>query len=466
VIGSRPRTGRTATPGKGSEGEVAVIGLARSGRAVAKLLAQDGERVYASDAGNAASLAAVADELRAIGVDVELGRHDVERIQRASIVVASPGVPPNAAPLVAARAAGVPILSEIEIALVDLPNQKYVAVTGTNGKTTTTSLTAKLFEAVGHTAIAAGNIGTPLSEVALTKNRPEWIALEVSSFQLHDSPSIKPTIGMLTNLSANHLDRYTSIEDYYGDKAMLFRNAAPESRWISNADDPDSQTMMKKVAGKHWRFSIREKTDAWFDRSSNMLMVLGKPLLDRDDLPLLGDHNVANALAASLAVMLGDEADQTPEAIKRIAEGLRRFTALEHRIEPVPTKDGLIWINDSKSTNVASTLVALRGMQRPTVLLLGGRHKGEAYTELADELRRTGRAVIAYGEAAPLIEGDLKGVVPLRRLGSSFDEVIGAARKIAKPGDVVLLSPACSSYDMFDNYEQRGRVFKEMVSKA
>jgi UDP-N-acetylmuramoylalanine--D-glutamate ligase len=192
-------------------------------------------------------------------------------------------------------------------------------------------------------------------------------------------------------------------------------------------------------------------------------MVLGQPVLDRDELPLLGDHNVANALAAALAVMLADERHQTPEAVGRIARGMREFNALEHRIEPVPTKDGLTWINDSKSTNVASTLVAMRGMQKPTVLLLGGRHKGEPYTELAGELERTGRAVIAFGESAELVEADLRGVVPVRRVGSSFEDVIAAARAVAKPGDVVLLSPACSSYDMFDNYEQRGRIFKEMV---
>jgi UDP-N-acetylmuramoylalanine--D-glutamate ligase len=324
-------------------------------------------------------------------------------------------------------------------------------------------LTVRLFEAVGHSSIAAGNIGTPLSEVALANRKPDWIALEASSFQLHDPPSITPTVGVLTNLSANHLDRYTSLEDYYADKAMLFRNATRDSKWVSNLDDPDSQAMVENAPGEHWRFSVHQKADAWFDRSSKMLTVLGHPLLRRDELPLLGDHNVANALSASLAVMLGDKDHQRPDAVRQIADGLRRFVALEHRIEPVPTTDGITWINDSKSTNLASTLVALRGMDRPTVLLLGGRHKGERYTELADELRRTGRAVIAYGEAAPLIEMDLKGVVPVRRLGSSFDEVIAAAREIAKPGNAVLLSPACSSYDMFDNYEQRGRVFKALV---
>jgi UDP-N-acetylmuramoylalanine--D-glutamate ligase len=444
-------------------GEVAVIGLARSGRAVARLLRRRGAAVYASDAGDAAALEPVGAELRAAGAAVDLGRHDMARLARAALVVASPGVPPDAPPLAAARAAGVPVVSEIETALWFLPGQRYVAITGTNGKTTTTALVARLFEAVGRRAVAAGNIGTALAEVALTEPRPEWIALEVSSFQLHDSPSIDPAIGMLTNLSANHLDRYPSLAEYYGDKALLFQNATPSSRWITNADDPDSQAMVRDIVGEHRLFSVRDRADAWLDRSSGMLTVLGLPLMARDELPLLGDHNVANALAASLTVMMADPSHRQPEAVRRIADSLRRFDALEHRIEPVATRGGITWINDSKSTNVASTLVALRGMRQPTVLLLGGRHKGEPYTELAAELRRTGRAVIAFGEAAALIARDLEDVVPVRRLGSSFEDVIAAARAAAKPGDVILLSPACSSYDMFDNYEQRGRVFKEMV---
>jgi UDP-N-acetylmuramoylalanine--D-glutamate ligase len=444
-------------------GEVAIIGLARSGRSVSRLLASKGAKVYASDAGSDETLTKVGTELTQQQVAVDIGRHDFDRIRKASAVIASPGVPPDAKPLAVAREAHVPIVSEIEAALWFLDGQRYVAITGTNGKTTTTSLTARLFEAVGRTSIAAGNIGTPLSEVALSEKRPEWIALEVSSFQLHDSPSIAPSVAMLTNLSANHLDRYTSIDEYYGDKKLLFRNSTASSRFITNADDPDSLVLTKDVPGERFLFSVRRKADAWLDRTSNQLIVLDQPLLDRDELPLLGDHNVANALAAALAVMLADDRHQSKDAIAKLAEGLKTFTALEHRIEPVIMKDGLMWINDSKSTNVASTLVAMKGMSKPTVLLLGGKHKGEPYTELAAELKRTGRAVIAYGEAAPLIEGDLKGVVPLRRVGSSFEDVIAAARAEARPGDVVLLSPACSSYDMFDNYEQRGRIFKEMV---
>jgi UDP-N-acetylmuramoylalanine--D-glutamate ligase len=197
-----------------------------------------------------------------------------------------------------------------------------------------------------------------------------------------------------------------------------------------------------------------------------MLEVLGEPLLARADLHLIGDHNVANALAASLAVLLASEAHRTPQALGDLARGLRTFRSLEHRIEAVGEVNQVLWINDSKSTNVASTLVALRGMTRPTVLLLGGRHKGEPYTALSDEIRRTVKVVIAYGEAAPIVQADLGNIVPIERLGSNFIDVVAAARRAAAPGDVVLLSPACSSYDMFENYEQRGREFKRLVNGA
>jgi UDP-N-acetylmuramoylalanine--D-glutamate ligase len=459
-----PRTSTLAMDAAWANGEIAVVGLARSGRAAAQLLARAGAEVYASDSGRSDELTATLGALGTEGVDVQLGAHDLDRIARCALVVASPGVPPTAPPFAAARAAGVPIVSEIEIGLRFLPDLKYVAITGTNGKTTTTALTGHLLKALGRRAATAGNIGTPLTELALSARPPEWIALEVSSFQLHDTPSIRPLVGMLTNLSANHLDRYASVEEYYGDKALMFRNANVASHWVTNRDDADVQRMVQAVPGCHAMFSVERKAEGYYDRDSGTLVVLGHPLLHRDELPLLGDHNVANALAASLAVIMADRQHRTDFALERIAAALKSFNALEHRIETVGEFHGVTWINDSKSTNVASTLVAMRGMTRPTVLLLGGKHKGEPYTELGPELKRTGRAVIAYGEAAPLIEQDLSGVVPLRRLGSSFDDVIATARELAHPGDVVLLSPACSSYDMFDNYEHRGAVFKEKVS--
>ena len=455
-----------ALPAAWTRGEISVIGLARSGRAAAELLRRAGADVYASDAGSGHAVLRATLGLEPLGVTVEHGGHDLERIAKSTLVVASPGVPPTAPPLAAARTAKVPIVSELEVALHFLPHQRYIAVTGTNGKTTTTAIVQRLLQALGHDAVAAGNIGTPLAEVALRDRAPDWIALETSSFQLHDTPSIAPAVGIITNLSANHLDRYDSTEAYFADKALLLHNANERSVWVVNADDAEVEKMVVGVAGQALRFSVaRGAADAYYDRGTDSLVVLGKPLLERRELPLLGDHNVANALAAALAVMSADATHATTGARAKLADGLRAFHALEHRIEPAGIYRGVEWINDSKSTNVASTLVALRGMNRPTVLLLGGRHKGEPYSALADEIARTARVVIAYGESAPEVVKDLGGRARVEQLGASFEDVIARAREVAQDGDAVLLSPACSSYDMFDNYEERGRVFKQLAAE-
>jgi UDP-N-acetylmuramoylalanine--D-glutamate ligase len=451
-------------PEKWRQGEIAVIGLGKSGVAVSRLLARGGLKVYASDAATTDTVREGAAAHRADGVDTDVGRHDLDRIARASLVVASPGVPPEAPPLARAREARVPVVSEIEIALRALPEAKVIAVTGTNGKTTTTALVGHLLRAIGLDAIDAGNIGTPLATVALEGRPPRWIALELSSFQLHDTPGIAPAVGILTNLAPDHLDRYATVEEYYADKKLLFRNARTISKWVENADDRAAIDLARDAVGTHKRFSLRQPdADATYDRERDMLVVAGAPVLPRRELNLFGDHNVANALAASLAVMIADKGNATPEARARIGDGLRTFHALKHRLEIAGEANGVMWINDSKATNVSSTLVAIQGMTRPTILLLGGRHKGEPYRALAEPLRRTGKAVIAYGEAAPLIEQDLRGVVPLERLGSDFEAVISRARTLAAPGDVVLLSPACSSYDMFKNYEERGATFKRLA---
>ena len=454
-----------ALPAAWTRGEISVLGLARSGRAAAELLRRAGADVYASDAGAGDAVAHAAKALEHLGVSVQQGGHDLARIARSALVVASPGIPPDAPPMKAARDAGVAIVGELEVALHFLPHQRHVAITGTNGKTTTTAITHRLLEGLGYDAVAAGNIGTPLAEVALRNAQPAWVALETSSFQLHDTPSIAPSVGVLTNLSANHLDRYDGVEGYFADKAQLFRNANERSVWVSNADDEAVQRMVAGVRGHHLRFTTGAgAADGYYDRARDQLVVLGEPLIARRELVLLGDHNVANALAAALAVMGAEEDHRTPQARARVAEALRGFRALEHRIEPAGSYAGVEWINDSKSTNVASTLVALRGMQRPTVLLLGGRHKGEPYTALSDEVARTVKVVLAYGEAAPIVAKDLDGVVTLERVTGSFADVIERARAVAAAGDAVLLSPACSSYDMFDNYEQRGREFKRLAA--
>jgi UDP-N-acetylmuramoylalanine--D-glutamate ligase len=447
------------------EGEIAVIGLARSGRAVAMLLRKHGYNVYASDVASSPDTGRTAEELRAQGVSVDIGRHDLERLARARLVVTSPGVPPSARPLAFVREMHIPIASEVEIALNFIEGARVIAITGTNGKTTTTALIAHLLRGIDLDAVEAGNIGTPLSEIANREQQPKWISLEMSSFQLHDTPSLKPAVGVLTNLSPDHLDRYPTVAEYYADKARLFANADGDSAWVVNRDDKAVARMVRDVAGHKYEFSLAKKAEAFLDAKTHQLVVLGVPLLARQDLPLLGDHNVANALAAALAVMAADRSHQTQKGRKGIAKALKTFRSLPHRLELVGEFDGVQWINDSKATNVSSAAVAIDGMERPTVLLLGGRHKGEAYTPLAEPVRRRVKRVIAYGEAAPIIASDLRPVVDVVRLGSDFDEVIRAARAAARAGEAVLLSPACSSYDMFSNYEERGERFRVLAAK-
>jgi UDP-N-acetylmuramoylalanine--D-glutamate ligase len=443
--------------------EAAVLGLARSGLAAALLLRREGVPVYASDL--ARDLGPGADgvvstpeaRLREAGVDFQLGGHDLGRIARAGVCVVSPGVPPEAPPVRAARDAGVPVISEVDVGYAALPGARYAVITGTNGKTTTTALTGHLLQAAGCDAVTAGNIGTPLADLALRGVRPAWVALELSSFQLHDTHDLVPTIGAITNLAPDHLDRYSTLEAYYADKDLLYRHAMPESVWVTNGDDAEVQRRAAGRAGTHLRWSLRSRADGWYDAAGRRLMLADHAVLPREALPLLGDHNVANALCALLvAVRAGGDLD-------RLAEGLRSFRALPHRMEPVREVRGVLWINDSKATNVASTAVAVQALERPFVLLLGGRHKGEPYTALAALAGGRCRGVVAYGESRGLVTADLGGRLPVVDAGTDFGEVIAAAGKLARPGDAVLLSPACSSYDMFQNYQDRGAQFRAAV---
>lgn len=450
-------------------GEFAVIGLARSGMAAARLLRAAGLSVYASDASKSDAVRRVAVTLEREGASVDVGVHNLQRIAHCSVLVVSPGIPPTAPPIRAARSAGVPVVSEVEVALRLQPGLRYVAVTGTNGKTTTTALIGHLLRALGHDAADAGNIGTPVSELALRKPAPTWAALELSSFQLHDTPGITPDVGVLTTLSPDHLDRYANVAEYYADKQRLFANAVPSSQWVTTADCADVDALIAGIPGRWYRFSVhRTDVDGYYDRSSDMLQLFGAPVVSRGQLALAGDHNVANALAALLAVMAADPAHRLPAARAQLAQAITTFRALPHRLEPVVDRDGIVWINDSKATNIDSTSVALASMTRPTIVLLGGRHKGESYAALVPGLLRTAKAVLAYGEAGALIVGDLdaplRGRVSLEHCGADrFEQVMQRARSLASPGDAVLLSPACSSYDMFNNYEERGREFTRLA---
>lgn len=445
---------------------IGVLGLARSGVAAAKLALARGARVYASDASDSPQTRRAADQINAMHGLAEVGRHDLAKLARCDRIVLSPGIPPTAAVLRAPELAHVPVIPEIEFAfgLLECP---VIAITGTNGKTTVTSLIGHLLHESGEDAAVGGNIGTALSELVMREPQPRVAVVETSSFQLAGIRAFNPRIGVLTNLAPDHLDWYSSVDDYYADKAHLFRNATGESRWVINGEDEKARRLPGGAAGTRYYFRVASgpaegELGGWLSPDGWITLRLqpGKDerIVPADQLRILGPHNVANALAAAIAARLaGASADS-------IARGLRSFEAPPHRLQPVAEVDGVLWINDSKATNIASTKVAVRGMTRPTVLLLGGRHKGEPYTELLPELAGKVRAILAYGEAGPIIEEDLAGKAPVERVHGGFDDVVARAREIARPGDAVLLSPACSSFDMFANYEERGQRFAELVT--
>jgi UDP-N-acetylmuramoylalanine--D-glutamate ligase len=450
------------------EGErIGVLGLARSGLAAARLALRRGARVYASDLTDNPPMQAAADELRQLGAEVELGRHDVQKLAACERIVLSPGIPPTAAILREPALRGVPIVPEIDLAFEQL-GSPIVAVTGTNGKTTVTALIAHLLCAAGREAVAGGNIGTALSELALRDPQPETAVVEVSSFQLGMAQRFAPSIGVLTNLAPDHLDWYPDVETYYADKARLFQNATPESRWVLNGEDARARELPGDTTGERYYFRVRTaladgERGAYLDARNRLVLRLGaeeEPLVEAAELNILGPHNIANALAASIAARLAG-ADAP-----RIIEGLRSFLPQPHRLEPVLDRGGVLWINDSKATNVTAAEVALRSMTRPTILLLGGRHKGESYTALLPAMEGRVRTVIAFGEAGPLIEAELADHLPVEHLRGTFEEVVRRAAELAQPGDAVLLSPACSSYDMFRDYEERGQRFAELAAEV
>ena len=435
-------------------GEVAVIGLARTGTSVTKWLAGQGLAVYASDAADTQATRAAVHAVSGPHVTAECGRHDVARIGRAVAVIVSPGVPPTAPPVVAARDAGIAVLAELDLGARLLAPARLVVVTGTNGKSTTTALIGHVLAAAGRSTVIGGNIGRPLIDFA--GQSVEWAVVEASSYQLHDAPTLTPDIGVLTNLSPDHQDRYGSVAAYYADKRLLFRNASDRSVWVLNGDDQAVLQLASGAAGRHRRWSLGAAVDEWWDRGRDLLMLDGAPLRSRAELPLLGDHNVANALAAALAAAA---AGVPPSAI---GDALASFHGLPHRLEWIRDVDGVAWINDSKATNLASTATALEAVHRPYVLIAGGRHKGEPYTALAPLLARGCRAIVAYGEAGPLVARDLGSARPTHVVGP-FADAVRQARRVAQRGDVVLLSPACASFDQFANYEERGVEFRRLV---
>ncbi|MFW6193694.1 MAG: UDP-N-acetylmuramoyl-L-alanine--D-glutamate ligase, partial [Gemmatimonadota bacterium] len=454
--------GRRAPFGPGDR--VAVVGLGASGTAAARLVHRQGGDVYASDHVAGESQRAAAESLREEGVDAETGRHDLEKIRACSLAVVSPGVAPTTEVRRELRETGIRTIAEIELAYRFLPS-RLVAVTGTNGKTTTTALCGHTLRTAGLDAETAGNIGRPLSAVALREEPPDWVVVEVSSFQLSDIEEFRPQIGVLLNLAPDHLDRYRNVDRYYADKRRLFDNASRESRWVVNADDDDVMSLVDGTPGEllHYSTERRLAEGAFLDEGGRLRLQLAgrsETWCTVDDLQLVGRHNVSNALAAGLAAAL---AGCEPGGI---GDGLSTFEALPHRLEPVGRDDrGVLWVNDSKATNVAATSVAVQAFDEPYVLVMGGRGKGEPFDDLAVLLRARARGLVAFGESAPQIVAELGDAVPELRTESGMEAVVRAAAGLAEPGDVVLFSPACSSFDMYPDYGARGEAFERAVRR-
>ena len=447
------------------EGElVAVVGLAASGRAAACLALEKGGEVHVSDLRTDTATHARGAELRARGAEVELGSHPVDRIAGAGTVVVSPGIRPDASVLSDLGERGVRWISEPEFAFrfFDGP---LIAVTGTNGKTTTASLVAHLLEEDGLDVALGGNIGAafgpPASELALRERSPAWYVVEMSSFQLGAIDRFTPDIGVMTNLAPDHLDWYPSVESYYADKANLFRNAGDDSRWVLNGDDPAVAALAEGVPGRRFFFSRTSggRPGAYLDGDMLTLDVSGEAeaLGHVEDIALLGAHNVQNALAAATTARL---AGASTESIRR---GLATAKALPHRTEKVVEAKGVRWVNDSKATNVAAARSAITSLDGALLVLLGGKDKGEDFSTLVAALSKADARVLTFGQAGPRIFQALDGHVPVELLVGGFDEVMEAAAQAAVSGTTVLLSPACSSFDMFESYEERGARFAALA---
>ena len=443
---------------------VAILGIGASGAAAARLALHHGANVHVSDLRTDAPTSARAAELTALGADVELGTHDAARIARADTIVVSPGIPPDAPVLQELRSRGVRWISEPEFAVRFLDGP-LIAVTGTNGKTTTCVLVDHLLRSAGIRVGLGGNLGGGLapaaSELPLMDPPPEWVVLEMSSFQLADIERFKPDIGVVTGLAPDHLDRYPDVEAYYADKARLFDNADAESRWVLNGDQPEVDALAGESPGARYYFGLDPRPDVHACLVADMLTLRvddEEPILPRGQFPLLGRHNVANALAAALVSRLvGLEPDE-------IAAGLRTARPLPHRLEPVADRHGILWVNDSKATNVAAAVSAVLSLDRPLVLLLGGKDKGEELEPLVEAARNRVRVVICFGAAGARFAGAMTaGVLPTRGVEGGLDDAVALAREFARPGDVILLAPACSSFDEFENYEARGHRFAALA---
>jgi UDP-N-acetylmuramoylalanine--D-glutamate ligase len=437
---------------------VLVVGLARTGVATSLFCAARGAAVTATDSRTENEIGAEIAKLREAGVTLELGGHQEKTFLAQELIIPSPGVPADAPLLQSARAKGITIWSEIELAHRFLKG-RLIGITGSNGKTTTTSLVDHILKDAGYSTILAGNIGTPLI-ASVDASRDDTITvLELSSFQLELIETFRPNISVFLNLTADHLDRHHTMEAYGAAKARLFENQTEEDSAVLNADDPATTPYAPSRPQVYW-FSHKQRVmqGAYLRGGEIIFRRNGREeaVLRRDAIALPGAHNLENVLAAVAAACIAG-AD-----VGAIAKGVRSFAGVEHRLEFVAEIGGVRYYNDSKATNVDATLKALDAFSGRILVILGGKDKGSDYTPLQKPLREKAILALLVGAAAEKIEKQIAGSVAIEHAGT-IERAVEIASHAAQPGDIVLLAPACASFDQFQNFEHRGRVFKELV---
>ena len=438
---------------------VLVVGLGKSGVASALFLKKQGAKVSVSDTKSGDELRNEIPVLLDNGITVETGGHGDRTFRGQDLIVVSPGVPVDAPPLAQARSLGESVIGEIELAAQFLPGP-IVAITGSNGKTTTTTLAGEIMTASGFPTLVGGNIGTPAISLAERAKAGTVIVLEVSSFQLETIQTFRPKVAVVLNVTPDHLDRHRTFEIYTDAKARIFENQQGSDFAVLNADDPTCVAMGARTRAQVFWFSrLKEVQQGAWVRDGNIVFrdAAGqREILQVSEIPLKGAHNLENVLAAVCAgVMMGCAPD-------KIRQAVRDFKAVEHRLEFVAAIRGVDYYNDSKATNVDATIKALESFPANIHLILGGKDKGSDYTVLNDLLRQRVKRVYTIGAAAAKIESQIKG--PELVHAETLENAIRKASAAAQPGDVVLLAPACASFDQFKNYEHRGKVFKGIVA--
>jgi UDP-N-acetylmuramoylalanine--D-glutamate ligase len=442
---------------------VLVVGLGKSGVASALFMKAHGAKVTVSDTKSGDELRNEIPVLLDHGITVETGGHGDRTFRGQDLIVVSPGVPVDAPPLVQARALGEAVIGEIELAAQFLPGP-IVAITGSNGKTTTTTLVGEIMTAAGFPALVGGNIGTPAISLAERARPDTVIVLEISSFQLETIQTFRPKVAVVLNVTPDHLDRHRTFEIYTEAKARVFENQQGSDFAVLNADDPTCVAMAGRTRAQVFWFSRQKEVQqgAWV-RDSNIVLRDGsgqREIMQVSEIPLKGAHNLENVLAAACA---GKLMGCAPEKIR---EAVRDFKAVEHRLEFVATIGGVDYYNDSKATNVDATIKALESFPANIHLILGGKDKGSDYTVLNDLLRQRVKRVYTIGAAATKIESQIvssKNGGPEVVHAETLENAVRKGNALAEPGDVVLLAPACASFDQFKSYEHRGKVFKEIV---